>query len=34
MQARRVVHSGDRDDSNISWVGQRFVCIWSLSLKN
>ena len=34
MQARSAVHSGDRYDSNISWVCQRSVCVWSLSCKN
>jgi len=34
MQARRVMHSGDRDGSNISWVWQRYVYVWSSSLKN
>ena len=34
MQARCVMHSGDRNDSNISSLWQRSVCVLSSSLKN
>jgi hypothetical protein len=34
MQARRVMHSGDKDDNNISWVWQWSVWLGSSSLKN
>ena len=34
VQDSRAIHSGDRYDSNISWVWQRSVCVWSLSCKN
>jgi hypothetical protein len=34
MQARRVMHSGDRNGSNISWVRQCSVCVGSSSYKN
>jgi hypothetical protein len=33
MQAINGMHSGDRDDSSISCVWQRFVCLWSSCLK-
>ena len=33
MQARPVMHSGERDDSYIPSVWQQSVCIWSSSIK-